>query len=152
MESTIAIERSIWIAAPCERVWQAITDPDQIAKWFSPGMQWRSTGQQVGGRLSVIDPATDTVLVTQVIEVADPPHKLVTRQEVQPGDPAHVTTWTLAAENGGTRLTLIYSGFEQEPEDVRQQNMDQHGVGFGMMLENVKAQVEGTPLPYPQGF
>lgn len=28
----IAIERSIWINAPRERVWLAITDPDQVAQ------------------------------------------------------------------------------------------------------------------------
>ena len=35
--SKIVIERSIWIASPRERVWQAVTDPAQIAQWFAPG-------------------------------------------------------------------------------------------------------------------
>jgi len=30
--------------------------------------------------------------------------------------------------------------------------MEQNAFGFGMMLENVKAQIEGKSLPYPGGF
>ena len=29
-----AIERSIWIAAPRAHVWQAVTDPEQLAQWL----------------------------------------------------------------------------------------------------------------------
>jgi uncharacterized protein YndB with AHSA1/START domain len=32
----LVVERSIWIAAPRERVWQAVTDPEQLAQWFLP--------------------------------------------------------------------------------------------------------------------
>lgn len=145
---TIAVERSIWIAAPRERVWRAITDPWEVERWFSPGTSWRTTGQGVGSRLSVYDAATDTDLYTQVVDVFDPPSRLVTRSE----DTPYMTTWKLEDENGGTRLTLIHSGYELEPEATRRQNMDQNAAGFGMMLENVKAVAEGQPLPYPQGF
>ena len=34
----MSIERSIWIDAPRERVWQAMTEPQQIAQWFLPAM------------------------------------------------------------------------------------------------------------------
>jgi uncharacterized protein YndB with AHSA1/START domain len=148
----LAVERSIWIAASRERVWRAITDPEQVEKWFSPGTKWRGSGLHVGGKLSVYNPETDTDMYTQIIELVDPPHQLVTRSEPKPPETPHVTTWTLVEENGGTRLTLIRSGYELEPEDIRQKNMDENGFGFAMMLENVKAQVEGTNLPYPQGF
>ena len=32
----ISVERSIWIAAPRERVWQAVVEPEQVAQWFLP--------------------------------------------------------------------------------------------------------------------
>jgi hypothetical protein len=60
--------------------------------------------------------------------------------------------WRLAEENGGTRLTLIYSGYELMPEATRQQRMEENTFGFGMMLENLQAYIEGKVLPYPQGF
>ncbi|HWQ15589.1 MAG TPA: SRPBCC domain-containing protein, partial [Roseiflexaceae bacterium] len=32
----LTVERSIWIDAPRERVWQALTDPEQVARWLLP--------------------------------------------------------------------------------------------------------------------
>ena len=146
---TLAVERSIWIDAPRERVWQAITDPAQIGQWFSPGTEWHGTGLQVGGRLAVYDAATDTEMYTQLIDVVEAPRYLVTRQE---DPPQHLTIWTLNEEDGGTRLTLTYTGFEKESDDERHNNMEQNAFGFGMMLMNLKAQVEGEALPNPGGF
>jgi len=146
------IERSIWIDAPRERVWKAITDPAHIEQWFSPGTQWHGTGLEVGGKIFVYNPETATEMYTQIIEVVDPPHQLVTRSAPEPPAIPEVTTWTLEEENGGTRLTLSYTGYEALPADVRRQRLEQDGIGFTMVLENVKAQVEERALPYPQGF
>jgi len=152
MPEKMAVERSIWMNAPRERVWRAITDPAQIEKWFSPGTQWRGTGLEVGGKLSVYNAETNTDMHVQVIEVVDPPYRLVTRSVPEPPEMPHVTDWTLAEENGGTRLTLTYTGYEHVPEPTRWQNMEENTFGFGMMLLNLKAVVEGDPLPFPGGF
>ena len=146
---TLAVERSIWIDASRERVWEAITDPAQIGQWFSPGTEWRGTGLEVGGRLSVYNAETDSEMYTQLIDVVEAPSRLVTRQEEPP---QHLTIWTLYEEDGGTRLTLTYTGFEKEGDDSRHMNMEQNAFGFGMMLMNLKAQVEGKALPVPGGF
>lgn len=145
----LAVERSIWIDASRERVWQAITDPAQIAQWFSPGTEWRGSGLRVGGTLSVYDPETDSEMYVQVIDAVDAPRRFVTRTQ---DEPAHVTIWTLNEEDGGTRLTLTYTGYENEPDDARHNNMEQNAFGFGMMMENLKAVIEGEALPYPGGF
>jgi len=148
----IAVERTIWIAASRERVWQAITDPAQVEQWFSPGTAWKSSGLEVGGTLSVYNPDTDSHMYVQVIELVDPPHRLILRSRPEPPETPKVTTWILEEENGGTRLILTYSGYELDPEDSRQKNMDENAVGFGLMLENIKAHIEGKSLPNPQGF
>src|SRR5258706_4862453 len=145
-----AVERSIWIKASRERVWQAITDPEQVEKWFSPGTKWRGTGLKVGAKLSVYDPVKDIDTNVQVIEVVDPPHQLITRTE--PPEVQHMTVWTLDEENDGTRLTITHTGYELESEDIRHNNMEQNAFGFGMMLENLRAYVEGQSLPFPGGF
>jgi uncharacterized protein YndB with AHSA1/START domain len=151
-KETFSVERSIWIAAPRERVWRAITDPEQIGQWFSPGARWGGTGLEVGGRVFVVNPETGAEMYTQVIAAVEPPSRLVTRQMPEPPDTVHVTTWQLEEENGGTRLLLTYSGYELEPVEARANNMEQNAFGFGMMLENLAAYVEGQTLPYPQGF
>jgi uncharacterized protein YndB with AHSA1/START domain len=149
-QEKFAVERSIWIDAPRERVWRAITDPKQIQQWFSPTTAWQLSALEVGGRLSVYDPETDTDMYVQVIDLLDPPHQLVTRTEA-PETP-YVTTYTLVEENGGTRLTLTHSGYELAPDDTRWDSMEQNAFGFGMMLENMQAHLEGKTLPYPGGF
>lgn len=146
----IAIERTIWIAAPRERVWQALTDPAQVEQWFSPGVRWTLTALEVGGRLFVQD--GDAELFAQIIEVFDPPRELVMRSQPEPPAQPEVTAYRLEEENGGTRLTLTHTGYERMPEDVRQQRLLQDSMGFTMMLENLQAHGEGRSLPHPQGF
>jgi uncharacterized protein YndB with AHSA1/START domain len=148
----ISVERSIWINAPRERVWQAITDPAQFERWFAPGTQWQSSGMVVGGTISMRDPQTGEAKYIHVIEVLDAPHRLVMRSQPEPPATPEITTYTLDEEDGDTRLTLTYSGYELMSEDVRQRRLLQDEMGFGMMLDNVKAHIEGKPLPYPDGF
>jgi uncharacterized protein YndB with AHSA1/START domain len=146
----LSVERSIFIAAPRQRVWDAITDPEQIASWFSPGTQWRATGSHVGAKLSVVDPETGADTNIQTIEVVDPPHRFATR--TTPPEDIMLTLWTLTEEKGGTRLTLTYSGYEDMAAEVRPDTMEQNAFGFGMMLDNLKAIVEHGELPMPGGF
>lgn len=147
-----AVERSIWIAAPRERVWAAVTDPVQIEQWFSPGTSWTLTALEVGGRLFVPDPATGAEQYTQIVTELDPPRRLVLRTLPDPSGSVETSTYTLTEEGEGTRLTITHAGYALLPADARWNSMEQNSVGFGMMLENVRAVVEGLPLPYPGGF
>ncbi|HET7087511.1 MAG TPA: SRPBCC domain-containing protein [Anaerolineae bacterium] len=146
----LAVERTVWIAAPRERVWQAITDPEQVEKWFSPGTSWKLSALEVGGRLYA--QGADAELYVHIIEALDPPHRIVLRSAPEPPATPEVTTYTLEEENNGTRLTLTYTGYELMPEELRRKRMDQDGMGFAMMLENLQSHIEGRSLPYPQGF
>jgi uncharacterized protein YndB with AHSA1/START domain len=152
-DAKYAIERSIWFNAPRERVWQAITDPEQIRHWFSPGTQWRLTALAVGGQLSVVDAETGADKYANILEVVEPPHHLVLRSVPEPPDTLHeVTTYTLREEKGGTRLILTSAGYEVLPAEERHQRIEQNAFGFGMMLENLQAYLMDEPLPYPFGF
>lgn len=149
---TFAIERSIWIKAPINRVWQAVTEPEQIAQWFSPGTPWRGTGLHVGGQISAYDPETGADTHVEVIEKVEAPHQFMTRSRAEPPALPQTTVWTLAEEDGGTRLTITNAGYELEPDATRASTMEQNAFGFGMMLENFKAFIEGQQLPTPGGF
>jgi uncharacterized protein YndB with AHSA1/START domain len=151
-KATFAVERSIWIAAPRERVWRALTDPAQLERWFSPGTPWELSALEVGGRLFVQNSETGAEMYTQVIELIDAPHRLVMRSAPEPPATAEVTAHTLQEEQGGTRLTVTHSGYELVPEEIRWSAMEQNAFGFGMMLENVRAYIEGRQLPVPGGF
>jgi uncharacterized protein YndB with AHSA1/START domain len=148
----IMVERSVWIDAPRERVWQAVTDPAQIEKWFSPGQAWTMTALEPGGRFFIYDAENKVEMYTQMIEVVDAPQRYVTRSVPTPPEQSHVSDWTLREEKGGTRLTITYSGYELEPEDGRNASIEQTAFGFGMMMENLRASVVGDALPVPGGF
>jgi uncharacterized protein YndB with AHSA1/START domain len=148
----LVVKSSVWIAAPRERVWRAITDPEQIERWLSPGTQWRSTGLGVGAKLYVVNPETGAEMYTQIIELLDPPRQVAMRSQPEPPDTPRFTAWTLDEENGGTRVTVTETGFESMPEEIRGQHIEMDAMGFEMLLANLKAQVEDTVLPYPNGF
>lgn len=139
----IAIERSIWIAAPRERVWQAVTDPKQIAAWFSPGTDFSQNGDIISIRVG------EEVMDVALIEVFDPPRQLTTRSLPEK---ALATTYTLEEENGGTRFTVTETGYEALSEEARQARLDQDYYGWTMALENLNAYIEGRSLPRPEGF
>jgi uncharacterized protein YndB with AHSA1/START domain len=134
----LTIERSIWIAAPRERVWQAVTDPAQIAQWFAPGTSFSQNGNKISVRIG------ETDMEVAIIELVDPPRQIITRD--LPGM-SITTTYTLEEENGGTRFTVTETGFESLSEDARKVRLDQDDKGWEMALENLKAFLEGRSLP-----
>jgi uncharacterized protein YndB with AHSA1/START domain len=139
----VAIKRSIWINAPRERVWQAISVPEQIAAWFAPGMTFKTENNIVSILMEgkYIDVA--------LIEVNEPPRQFTTR-----GLPDKViaTTYLLEEENGGTRFTVIETGLEALPEADRATHLEQDSAGWELALANLNAYIEGKPLPRPEGF
>jgi uncharacterized protein YndB with AHSA1/START domain len=146
------VERSIWIDAPREKVWRALTEAEQVQKWFSPGSTFKTSGTGVGSRLYVEDPETGAELYVQFLDVFEPPKHLVMRSQAEPPENlSFVTSYQLDPENSGTRLTLTHTGYA-DWTDATRQSMEQNTFGFGMMLENLKAAVEGVPLPVPGGF
>jgi uncharacterized protein YndB with AHSA1/START domain len=139
----IAVERSIWINAPRERVWLAVTDPQQIAQWFAPGTSFSIKGNKISMRMGEMD------VEVAVIEVFDPPRQITTRNLP---DRTLTTTYTLEEEKGGTRFTVMESGYESLADDARQPRIEQDGKGWGMALENLQAYIDGRSLPHPAGF
>lgn len=107
------IEREILVAAPVERVWEVLTEPEHIAAWFGPGTP--SVDLRPGGYL-VLDHGDHGSFPTR-IEKVDPPSYLAYRwASGHPGEPATDTNstlveFTLVAEGGSTRLTVTESGF-----------------------------------------
>jgi uncharacterized protein YndB with AHSA1/START domain len=89
------IERDLLIEAPPEVVWEVITEPEHVSQWFSDAEFEARPG--AGGRISTFDIR---------IEVVEPPRRFSFSWE------ALLVEFTLTAEDGGTRLRLVESGFE----------------------------------------
>lgn len=148
-----SLERSIWIAAPRERVWRAITDPKQLQLWLSPATEWQLSALEIGGRLYVYNAEEAREMHVEIIELLDPPHQFATRTLPEAPDTIEKEKlYTLTEEKGGTRLSILLTGYEQEAEGTRGSHMEENAFGFGMMLQNAKAYLEGQELPFPWGF
>ena len=50
------------------------------------------------------------------------------------------------------RRVATVTGFESLSEDARKERLDQNGKGWEMALENLKAYIDGSSLPHPEGF
>jgi uncharacterized protein YndB with AHSA1/START domain len=142
MQQTLTVERSIWIKAPRERVWRAVTDPQQLEQWYAKGCPWQIPVLQVGGTVRFYNTDTDIQLAT--IEVLDPPRQFTLRWLPDPAMPeaALLNTFLLVEENDGTRVTVIQSGYESLPAETRQQWLDADTSAYTTIVENLKSYLE----------
>jgi uncharacterized protein YndB with AHSA1/START domain len=140
----LLLTKSIWINAPREKVWRAITDPVQFQQWFSPPTPWTLSALEVGGIFS----PTGFEQWASVIQVVNAPHTFSYRYQApqEDGSIAMVATYVLEEENGGTRVTLTETGFKDENA------VAQNVAGWDMGFANLEAYLTGKDLPYPQGL
>jgi len=118
-----AIVAVVEIAAPPERVFQALASEEICDWWVRPGVfdtrEW-SGDVRIGGRWRASGMARGNpyVLEGEFLEV-DPPRKLVHTWHF-PGDAASATTvtYTLERIDTGTRLTLRHSGFTDPRSNI----------------------------------
>jgi uncharacterized protein YndB with AHSA1/START domain len=136
------VERSIWINAPRERVWRAVTETEEIKQWWGND-DWEITALEVGATVKFGDP-DDLLLAT--VAVVDRPREFSIQWPPQPQyhSIAMVTTYRLEEENGGTRVTVTETGFEALPDDIRQKRFDSTAQGYETVLADLKVYVERT--------
>ncbi|MGH8961987.1 MAG: SRPBCC family protein [Jatrophihabitantaceae bacterium] len=108
------VERTIHIAATTERVWDILTKPEHIGRWFGSGTP--ATVDLRPDGVMVLEPMPGERYLARVVKV-DPPHYLAYRwASAYPNVLADETNSTLvefqlAAEGTTTRLTVCESGF-----------------------------------------
>jgi uncharacterized protein YndB with AHSA1/START domain len=124
------IERTVFVAAPIERVWAVITRAEHIAGWFSDTAE---VDLRPGGSLTLSWKEYGTYACT--VERVEPPTVFAWRGPVHPDTPdtpgnTTLVEFTLAAEGEGTRLTVVETGFvtldmsEAEQDSHREDNVD----------------------------
>jgi uncharacterized protein YndB with AHSA1/START domain len=145
MQPSLSVERSIWIAAPRERAWAAVTQPEHLDRWYATYYRWEIPVLQVGATVKFLNRDNDADLQVATIEVVDPPREFTLRWH---GNPELVTTFRLEEENGGTRATIRESGYEAVPDNERAEWIDATGKGYTLSMENLKAHLEGRNLPH----
>jgi uncharacterized protein YndB with AHSA1/START domain len=100
------IRTGVTIAAPPERVFASLVDPEQIERWFG----WRAEVEPyVGGRMSL-------GVEGRISEFE--PGKLLAYGDGEGG----IVRWELADSGGGTHLTFVQSGFSPSERDSAAQH------------------------------
>jgi uncharacterized protein YndB with AHSA1/START domain len=139
------VRRSITIAAAADKVWAAITEAELLARWFPqtvdlPAMAVGATGTfafEGHGNVHV------------VIEELDPPHMIAYRWGNESGEPPAVGSgastvfrFTLDPVDGGTRLTVVESGFDTLKDPSAR--MEDNRGGWDWELNELVAYLEGA--------
>ena len=139
--ATLDITRSIDIKAPVSKVWAALTEPDLIAQWFGDTTKFHAAIGAVGA-FGWKDYGEFRVLVEHV----DKPKTLVYRwaRDVDvdpvPGN-STVVRFDLAEIDGGTRLTVLETGFEElrDPQAAHNDNVEGWRTELGELVEFLEA-------------
>lgn len=106
------IERELLLPHPIERVWTAITDPSELAKWFGDSAE---VDLRPGGAAMFAWSEHD-MRGPAVVEAVDPPRRFAFWWVAGGGDTVEphnrtLVDFTLEPVDGGTRLRLVESGF-----------------------------------------
>jgi uncharacterized protein YndB with AHSA1/START domain len=109
-----AVVYELWYPHSPERVWRALTDPAELARWLMPSQGFAPVA---GQRFSMsCDPFGQ--IEAEILEI-DPPRRLVMRWEAVFG--TTTVRVELAAAGDGTALTLVHSGWGGEATATRDQ-------------------------------
>ncbi len=142
----------IQIAAPPERVFQALTNPKEVGKWFTnnecPTRVWEIDPRR-GGRWHSATQAGNKAFNGvnefrsggEILEI-DPPRLLVyTWHANWHEDPslATVVRWELSAKNGGTFVCVTHSKLATEPKSRKD-----YAGGWVGVLRNLKQFAEAS--------
>jgi uncharacterized protein YndB with AHSA1/START domain len=136
----------LYINATPDKVWEAITDPATVARFFFG--QILEARYEVGGYLRSWDPERSQMWGDNVILEYEPPHRLVHtwRSLYDPelaAEPESRVTWELEAQPGGfTKLTLIHDRLSSSPKTAASVR------GWSYILSNLKTVLE-TEMALP---
>ena len=146
-QSTDRIEKQILLKAPRSRVWQALTDARQFGQWFKVALETDFVpGQRVTGKMTY--PGYEGYPFEATVERMEPQTLFSMRWEpgAEPGSTGGASTlveFRLQDAPGGTLLTVVESGFDALPPEVRDKAFRGNEEGWSLQTQNIKAYVEG---------
>jgi len=151
-----AVQLDVHIAAPPERVFQALTDPRQLMQWWGqkgmyhaanwttdvrPGGKWRCDG------VSDTDGSAFNVS-GEYIEINPPKTIVYTWLASWTGSLKTTVRWTLEPAAGGTRVQLKHTGFAGAPDAAKNHGQGWQRVTAWMQAFLEKGETVSTRAPF----
>jgi uncharacterized protein YndB with AHSA1/START domain len=139
------IELDQFYPHPPQRVWQALTTPELMARWL---MKPNGFAPMVGTRFTFRGQPMPSVgfsgeIACEVVDVVEGEQLAISWADARSDKPsAWIVSWTLHPEGTGTRVILRHSGFD--PEDtVQQRSRTIMGNGWIRIAAQLGAALEG---------
>ena len=151
--STDRIEKVVNLDVPRSRVWRALTDVSQFNAWFGSALTGVFTaGAEVSGKLTFRN--LEYVTITLWIETMEPERLFSFRWHpyaIERGidysaEPTTLVSFTLEDAAGGTRLTIVESGFDAIPAGRRATAFTMNSAGWDGQVNNIQKFLEPTSL------
>lgn len=145
---THRIEKRIDLAAPLPKVWRALTDAQEFGTWFGVKLEGPFVpGAWVRGRIT--HPGYEHVVLEVLVERMDEGRLFSYRWHpyaVEKGvdysaEPTTLVEFHLQEVPGGTRLTVIESGFERIPLARRAEAFRMNEGGWAEQVKRIEAHV-----------
>lgn len=144
------IDRSIEIAAPPERVWQALTTADELSAWFQMIIEGEiAAGQEIW--MTCLHPGYEGKRFSvRILELTPPtrfawqwhPGAADTSEDIS-HEPPTTVTFTLEPFAGGTRVSVAETGFDAISLERRAKVYEDNSQGWptvlGWLANHVKA-------------
>lgn len=137
------IERTITVSASVERVWLALTAPDELSQWFGDTAE---VDLRPGGTMRVGWSEYDAVAEC-IVESVEEPSRFCFRWTS--GADEHGDVWfttvcfSLASDGDHTTVTMVESGLAALPDELHARTVEENSSGWDAELEDLRGYLEG---------
>ena len=154
--TTDRIEKRVFLRAPQERVWRAVSDAAEFGSWFGVELDGKfAPGAEMRGRIKPTTADADVAKMqekytgtpmTFYVERFEPMRVLSFRWHPFAIDnsvdyskePMTLVTFTLEPAEGGTNLTVVESGFNAIPIARRAGAFEANEEGWAMVVQLIE--------------
>ena len=151
MSSTDRIEKEIVLKAPRSRVWRALSDAEQFGAWFgckldgafAPGAAIRGRITHAGYEHATLQLFIDRIEPESYFSYRWHPYAVDPKVDYS-AEPTTLVEFRLQEVAGGTRLSIVESGFDKVPAARRAEAFRMNTHGWDMQATSIERYVAGA--------
>jgi len=146
---TDKIEKKLVLSAPRARVWRALSDAREFGAWFKARLQGEfRAGSSIHGQITY--PGYEHLKLEMQVVAIEPERYFAFRwlpdatdpDKDYSNEPTTLVEFTLEdAPEGGTRLTLVESGYDALPPERRATAFRNNDGGWSEQMKNIETHV-----------